>query len=61
MNNATFFALPLLLILWIWIDIKVLRRRSAHPWRWRFAGVVAGLILYAVVLALVAVPFGRDF
>lgn len=61
MNNATFFALPLLLILWIWIDVKVLRRRSAHPWRWRFAGLFAGLVLYIAVLALVAIPFGRDF
>jgi plastocyanin len=61
MNNATFFALPLLLVLWIWIDVKVLHRRSAHPWRWRFAGVVAGLTLYVLVLALVAIPFGRDF
>ena len=61
MNNATWFAIPLILLLWIWLDLRVWRRRSAHPWRWRFAGLLAGLVLYVALLALVAIPFGRDF
>ena len=54
-------AIPLILLLWIWLDLRVWRRRSAHPWRWRFAGLLAGLVLYVALLALVAIPFGRDF
>jgi hypothetical protein len=61
MNNATFFAIPLILILWIWLDLRLWRHQSAHPWRWRFLGVLAGVALYVAILAVVAIPFGRDF
>ena len=61
MNNATFFAIPLTLLLWVWLDLRVWRRQSKHPWRWRFLGVLAGLVLYVAILAAVAIPFGRDF
>jgi hypothetical protein len=61
MNNATFFAVPVILFLWVWLDLRIFRRRTRHPWVWRFVGLFAGLLLYLAVLALVAIPFGRDF
>lgn len=61
MNNATVLAIPMILLLWIWLDLSVWRRSSAHPWRWRLLGVLAGLVLYIGILAVVAIPFGRDF
>jgi hypothetical protein len=61
MNNATVFAIPAILIFWVWLDLRVWRRSSLHPWRWRFIGVAGGIILYLAILAAVAIPFGRDF
>ena len=61
MNNATFLAVPVILFLWVWLDLRIFRKRTRHPWVWRFVGLLGGLLLYLAVLALVAIPFGRDF
>jgi Right handed beta helix region len=60
LNNATFLALPLIVLWWLWL---LLRRRNGEPRRWGrlLLAVLGGVVLYFVVLAAVAYPFGRDF
>jgi hypothetical protein len=61
MNNATFLLAPLLLLWWLWL---VLHRRpdgTTRRWGRIVLATLGGIVVYVLVLAAIAYPFGRDF
>jgi hypothetical protein len=61
LNNITLVAALVILLFWFWLEVRLRRRPSRHPWWIRLAGLAGALVLYVVMILAVAIPFGRDF
>ncbi|HEY7683677.1 MAG TPA: right-handed parallel beta-helix repeat-containing protein [Gemmatimonadales bacterium] len=60
-NNATVLAMALILLLWLWLEFRIRERQAWLRWLFRVMGLAGAVVLYVLILAAVAIPFGRDF
>ncbi len=61
MNNMTIVAGVLILLFWLWLEMRLRRRSARFPWLIRLAGLAGAVVFYVVMILAVAIPFGRDF
>lgn len=61
MNNATFFLAPLLILWWLWLVLHRRPEGSSRRWGRIVLAILGGVVVYVIVLAAIAYPFGRDF
>lgn len=61
LNGASLIAIGLILLLWLWLEVRMWRRQARLRWLWRIAGVAGAALLYLAIIFAVAIPLGRDF
>jgi hypothetical protein len=53
--------MALILLLWLWLEFRIRERQAWLRWLFRVMGLAGAVVLYVLILAAVAIPFGRDF